>query len=188
LGYSSNKKGYKCYDPKSKRLYISRDVTFVENEPYYKNKIEIHSVSEQNQVKKMIPPQPIGGNYSNENEDIGEVSENLEHQDAQDNQGHEIEEEIQEPINLRRSSRQSQPSTRLRDYVTYEVRYPIQNFISYKHVSNEHKAFISSIQKEVEPIFYYEAIKNENWCKAMEEELGALEKNKTWDIVSLPKK
>jgi len=26
LGYSQTKKGYKCYEPKSKKLYISRDI------------------------------------------------------------------------------------------------------------------------------------------------------------------
>ena len=38
LGYSSQKKGFKCYDPIDKKFYISRDITFQENEPYYKEK------------------------------------------------------------------------------------------------------------------------------------------------------
>jgi hypothetical protein len=37
LGYSTQKKGYKCYDPKENKLYISRHVTFFENESFFKN-------------------------------------------------------------------------------------------------------------------------------------------------------
>jgi hypothetical protein len=37
LGYSFQKKGYKFYDPVNKKFYISRDVTFQENVPYYKS-------------------------------------------------------------------------------------------------------------------------------------------------------
>ena len=88
---------------------------------------------------------------------------------------------------LRRSSRPTQPSTRLRDFVTYEVQYPIQNFISYKNISSSHNSFLTSISKEEEPNNYHEAINNPNWYKAMKEELRALEKNETWVIVQLPK-
>jgi hypothetical protein len=48
--------------------------------------------------------------------------------------------------------------------------------------------FITSISKEQEPSNFVEAIKNPKWCKAMQEELSALEKNKTWEIVNIPKK
>ncbi|CAL1410463.1 unnamed protein product [Linum trigynum] len=37
-----------------------------------------------------------------------------------------------------------------------------------------------------EPVDVEEAMKNEKWKKAMDEEIGAIEKNKTWELVSLP--
>jgi hypothetical protein len=42
LGYSSEKKGYKCYDPKKFKVYFSRDVSFFENKPYYQTNEQIH--------------------------------------------------------------------------------------------------------------------------------------------------
>jgi hypothetical protein len=35
VGYSSTQKGYKCWDPVGKKLFVSMDVTFREFEPYY---------------------------------------------------------------------------------------------------------------------------------------------------------
>jgi hypothetical protein len=35
VGYSSTQKGYKCWDPVGKKLFVSMDVTFRESEPYY---------------------------------------------------------------------------------------------------------------------------------------------------------
>ena len=41
LGYSPTQKGYKCYSPTLKRYFISKNVTFMENSPYY-SKTKIH--------------------------------------------------------------------------------------------------------------------------------------------------
>ncbi|XP_016168907.1 uncharacterized protein LOC107611507 [Arachis ipaensis] len=35
IGYTSNKKGYKCYHPQSRKFYISKDVTFHESESFF---------------------------------------------------------------------------------------------------------------------------------------------------------
>ncbi|KAK4412547.1 hypothetical protein Salat_2901800 [Sesamum alatum] len=35
FGYASHQKGYRCYDPKSKRTYVTMDVTFLETEMFY---------------------------------------------------------------------------------------------------------------------------------------------------------
>ncbi|KAJ9680557.1 hypothetical protein PVL29_019775 [Vitis rotundifolia] len=35
LGHSSTQKGYKCYNPSTKKFYISADVTFSENNPFF---------------------------------------------------------------------------------------------------------------------------------------------------------
>ena len=35
VGYSTTQKGYKCYHPHTRKLYVTSDVTFVENKPYF---------------------------------------------------------------------------------------------------------------------------------------------------------
>jgi hypothetical protein len=35
VGYSGTQKGYVCWSPVKRRLFVSMDVTFGENEPYY---------------------------------------------------------------------------------------------------------------------------------------------------------
>ena len=41
IGYASNKKGYKCYNPQTRKIYVSMDVLFFENKAYFnKNSLQ----------------------------------------------------------------------------------------------------------------------------------------------------
>jgi hypothetical protein len=46
VGYTSTQKGYKCWDPIGKRLFVSMDVTFREEDPYYRNKVDLDQILE----------------------------------------------------------------------------------------------------------------------------------------------
>jgi hypothetical protein len=83
---------------------------------------------------------------------------------------------------VRRSSRQTQPSSRLKDFVMYSVQYPIQDYISYNNITNDHYVFLNSISQIEEPTVFVIAKLEPKWCKAMDEELQAMEKNQTWEI------
>ncbi|GJZ82291.1 retrovirus-related pol polyprotein from transposon TNT 1-94 [Tanacetum coccineum] len=51
---------------------------------------------------------------------------------------------------------------------------------------NKVASIFEAIEKEREPVTYYEAIKDKRWRSAMDSELEALEQNKTWTIEKLP--
>ncbi|GAU25332.1 hypothetical protein TSUD_375950 [Trifolium subterraneum] len=66
------------------------------------------------------------------------------------------------------------------------ILYPISSFHSFQHMSLVHHAFTTSITHNTEPKSYPEACKLECWKRAMNDELEALAKTGTWEIVDLP--
>ena len=63
------------------------------------------------------------------------------------------------------------------------AKYPISQFVSSKHLSLQHQSFISAIDSIRIPTTVQEALKDKNWVQAMNEEMRALEKNGTWEVV-----
>jgi hypothetical protein len=51
------------------------------------------------------------------------------------------EEEAEEEVQPRRSTHTTRPPSKLQNYVTYEVNYPIQNYIFYDRISSKQKSF-----------------------------------------------
>ena len=64
--------------------------------------------------------------------------------------------------------------------------YPWSSYLTFSKLTNDYKAFLTTLHNEYIPNTSDEAIKIPHWKLAMEEELRALEVNQTWDIVNLP--
>nr|GEV27844.1 retrovirus-related Pol polyprotein from transposon TNT 1-94 [Tanacetum cinerariifolium] len=64
--------------------------------------------------------------------------------------------------------------------------HPISHFVSYDKFSHSHKAFLTTISSNHEPSCFEQATQDEKWWNAMQQEIKALEKNKTWTLEELP--
>ena len=78
------------------------------------------------------------------------------------------------PIALRKEKRQC-------------TQYPLSNFVSFDNQSSSYQAFVSKLSSIKIPKPVRKALRNENWKKAILEEMRALKKNNTWELVNLPK-
>ncbi|GKB79977.1 retrovirus-related pol polyprotein from transposon TNT 1-94 [Tanacetum coccineum] len=165
-------KGWRLFDLEKMEFFVSRDVDFLEHIFPYDTEPIVPSVND------------------NEYNDTGYMKSPIL----------KIGEE-----NLGRGQSKKETSVRLRDYVTNTVKkkspsrstppaqsrslgtpYHIAHYVNCDKFSSCHRTFLEAIEKEREPVTYYEAIKDKRWRSAMDSELEALEQNKTWTIEKLP--
>ncbi|XP_074317895.1 uncharacterized protein LOC141653928 [Silene latifolia] len=64
--------------------------------------------------------------------------------------------------------------------------YALANYLSSQKFSLRHRAFIAAITSGIEPPNFRAALASPDWCKAMQDEITALENNATWEISDLP--
>lgn len=69
---------------------------------------------------------------------------------------------------------------------SFSVLYPISSVLSYDNLSPPYKDFILSITTDTIPRTFAQAIKSDQWTKAMNSEIGSLEEQQTFTIESLP--
>lgn len=66
------------------------------------------------------------------------------------------------------------------------TKHPISKHISYDNLSAKYRAFTTKISNLVIPRNIKEALDEPNWRSAVFEEMEALRKNGTWEVVDLP--
>ncbi|XP_074300694.1 uncharacterized protein LOC141631996 [Silene latifolia] len=64
--------------------------------------------------------------------------------------------------------------------------YTLANYINCHNFSIRHRYFLAAITADIEPPSFKVAICDDGWCRAMQEEIDALEHNGTWELTDLP--
>ncbi|WVY99969.1 hypothetical protein V8G54_026039 [Vigna mungo] len=244
IGYSLTQKGYKCYHPPSKKFFVSRDVTFNEQEGYFHQpylpgesfwedkessnsgfpilpdlifepkldqieavpseigqESEINCEADQGDVEagkfgkklvysrktKAIPGssnvQESNSNpqkevtISNPQKKVTIFSPAVQAEiETQNDLEIETQNDLDLPIAIRKGPRKC----------TKQPLYPLSNYLSFENFSPTHKAFLVNLNTTFLPNTLSEALSDRKWRQAMDVEMEALEKNNTWELVTLP--
>lgn len=83
-------------------------------------------------------------------------------------------------------SNRGQPPIRYEPDLKSKAKYPIGNHVSSHKLSRSYALFVSQLSAVSIPSNLQEALADSRWTQAMEEEMAALKRNTTWELVPLP--
>eukprot|EP00253_Pinus_taeda_P003210 PITA_03210 len=183
VGYGDGTKGYRLWDPTTHKIIINIDVKFNESslvQLNVDNKLKQDDVSDFQHIQFQTASDDSQNEHSSDA--IHEQVSNTDHEQGSDVDHEHVSDADHEEVptdgnqriveapetSLRRSTRLKCPLKRYDDYVTS----------------------VAFTANDDEPLCYQEAVeglKSEKWKAAMKDEMMALGKNGTWDLVELPK-
>ncbi|RVW96902.1 Retrovirus-related Pol polyprotein from transposon TNT 1-94 [Vitis vinifera] len=182
LGYSRLQKGYRCYSLETHRYFISADVTFFEDSPFFSTTSESLPVSEVLPIPivsppDVMPPRPLQV-YHRRPRVVAPLPFPEAPADSLPIPSASPAPALPSPNDLPIAVRKGTRSTR--------NPHPIYNFLSYHRLSSPYSAFVSAISSVSLPKSTHEALSHPGWRQAMVDEMAALHSNGTWDLVVLP--
>ncbi|GJT11600.1 retrovirus-related pol polyprotein from transposon TNT 1-94, partial [Tanacetum coccineum] len=153
VGYCTQSKAYRLYDPTHEKIVVSRNVVFDESSSWrWDNDTEIS-----NSQLKMEEEEVLVENAANDTPSTSQA------------------ESLNSTPN--RSNSRSDSDSSLEEFM--------QNNRKFRSIDDIYAAS-PLILFAGDPLSVEEAIKKEEWRRAMEDELQAINKNMTWELVSLP--
>ncbi|RVW83660.1 Retrovirus-related Pol polyprotein from transposon RE1 [Vitis vinifera] len=181
LGYSRLQKDYRCYSSETHRYFLSANVTFFEDSPFFSTS-ESLPVSEVLPLPIISPPNVVPSrslqvyhccHHVAVPPFLAEVpADSLPIPSA--SPAPALPPSADLPIALRKGNRSTRNP------------HPIYNFLSYHQLSSPYSAFISAISSVSLPKSTPEALSHSGWRQAMVDEMTVLHSNDTWDLVVLP--
>ncbi|XP_074277296.1 uncharacterized protein LOC141600938 [Silene latifolia] len=207
LGYPCHQKGYKLYDMDKHVIFTSRDVLFKEDifpyhvvtaktqsETPYCNQTDFLVIQDEHITSNI--PDPVNGNSGGDlavtdtqTSDIlvgtGSATDNINTTDQSLVENNPTDQQV------RKSDRPRRPYVLLSDYVLAKPKrgHSTLHVRTINDLTTYDKDFIISlcnVIEEHEPSTYAQASTDARWVQAMNQELQALEDNKTWELTNLP--
>ncbi|RVW47171.1 Retrovirus-related Pol polyprotein from transposon TNT 1-94 [Vitis vinifera] len=181
LGYSKLQKGYRCYSSETHRYFLSADVTFFEDSPFFST---FESLPVLKSYSFPLSPHLMQCLLAHFRFIIVIIvsmflllwpmvpANSLPIPSA--SPAPALPPSADLPIALRRGNRSTRNP------------HPIYNFLSYHRLSSPYSAFVSAISSVSLPKSTPKAISHPGWRQAMVDEMAALHSNGTWDLVVLP--
>ncbi|KAL8123400.1 hypothetical protein AgCh_011388 [Apium graveolens] len=201
LGYGVTHKGYRCFDPVSGKLYVSRHVYFLEHIPFFSVPASSHHMTQE----ELVQIDPFDTNI----EDASTINSNISVLEASTSQtptspptststsrtptsptsspasttSQSSPEILDSPPTQSSTESSTPPPVRQSTRIGKSTQLPDFAYSSY---SPYFASFVTSVHHLSEPTSYREAVHDPLWQNAMAEELTALHQTHTWDLVPLP--
>ena len=180
LGYSEESKGYRLYNPTTKKVIISRDVVFEEH-PHQEEEDE--GPTSVNQEISTYQPQPptAGQQAPTVIRRQNEVQQEEEDEPEDPNRKKPLPKWVsqlldgKDPPTIEDSTGEPRRSKRIE-----EQRRAQEHIVNY--------ALMAELQKVQEPGSLEEAMEDPKWKAAMQTEYDSIMRNQTWDLVDRLKK
>ena len=197
IGYATNSKAYKLYDPVERKTIISRDVIFNEG-TFAVHNDEIHEadgqlifyeidedtgdqVIEENQQKDKRPADNDGMRLSQSAHDgVPNSPRRLSHDGGGETASTQVKKLPKWYIKTIEDGQMKEQPESSNDGERRSQR------LKSKHSANVNLALMARVLSEKEPDSFEEANKSKEWRIAMEEEYNSIMKNNTWSLVDLP--
>ncbi|RVW37281.1 Retrovirus-related Pol polyprotein from transposon TNT 1-94 [Vitis vinifera] len=201
VGYALHKKGYRCYHPPTRQMYITMDVVFHEDSKYFSFESEL-----QGEYRKEIQTLDYDYHISEEdesgqselvNQEVGELDMSGQQFGSEDvfteipNQSSSVEGVLNlEPDlfmkRLLHRHNRGIPKPTYEPELSTNVKYPMNNYVSNHRLSESNKSFVNQLSTVAIPNSVQQALADPRWKAAMNEEMKSLQKNESWELVECP--
>ena len=167
LGVSEESKAYRLYDSVAKKIVISRDVVFEEDKSWNWDR----SYEEQIMAD-------LEWDDEEDNEEVDAENDGTESE--------EEEEVIEEPVGSPQTDGNEEVSSSSDGGRARRPPGWMRDYVSGEGLSEEEDSANLALFSSSDPVHFEEAVKHDNWRKAMDMEIKAIKRNNTWELTDLP--